>query len=356
MSKSKGIGIDPLEVMDVYGTDAVRWTLTSLAAQGRDIRFGVNVIEGGRAFVTKIWNAARFTLLNLGDYDPSRAPLRSTSLYDRWIRTRLDAALSEAHGAIDAFRFNDAASALYQFVWGEFCDWYIELAKQELQVSQAAHRAATQRTLVEVLAGALVALHPVMPFVTEEILQALPTGDTRLALERGYPGAAAPLSEAEATEMNALVEVVTRVRQVRGELGLAPSSRVVVSFPGAALPFLERHRAGLQALVGAGELRLDDGPAPATSAVVQAGGFLVRVELSDRNFLGDELRRLEKAQKTLEKELAISARKLDNPDFLTRAKEDVVDAERDKRARLESELKNARERIARLRQVLGADA
>jgi valyl-tRNA synthetase len=356
MSKSKGIGIDPLEVMDVYGTDAVRWTLTSLAAQGRDIRFGVNVIEGGRAFVTKLWNAARFALLNLGDYEPARAPLCSGSLYDRWIRTRLDAALSEAHGAIDAFRFNDAASALYQFVWGELCDWYIELAKRELQATHSPNRAATQRTLVEVLAGALVALHPVMPFVTEEILQALPTGDPRLALERGYPKPAEPLSEAEAGEMKALVEVVTRVRQVRGELGLAPANRIVVSFPTKAGSFVERHRAGLRALVGAGELRLDDGPAPATAAVVQAGGHVLRVELGDPSFLGEELRRLEKAQKTLEKELAISSKKLDNPDFLNRAKEDVVDAEREKRTRIEAELKTTLERIARLRQVLGADA
>jgi len=356
MSKSKGIGIDPLEVMDVYGTDAVRWTLTSLAAQGRDIRFGVNVVDGGRAFVTKLWNAARFALLNLGDYEPARAPLGSASLYDRWIRTRLDAALSDAHRAIDAFRFNDAANALYQFVWGELCDWYIELAKQQLQATDQATRAPTQRTLVEVLAGALVGLHPVMPFVTEEILQALPTGDSRLALERGYPSTASPLSENEASEMHTLVEVVTRVRQVRGELGLAPSTRVQVGFPTAALPFVERHAAGLRALVGAGELRFDDGPAPATAAVVQAGGYLVRVELSDPSFLGDELRRLEKAQKTLEKELAISAKKLDNPDFLARAKEDVVEAERDKRARLETELKTTRERISRLRQILGADA
>ena len=156
--------------------------------------------------------------------------------------------------------------------------------------------------------------------------------------------------------MNALVELVTRVRQVRGELGLAPSNRIEVCFPTRAAPFVERHAPGLRALVGAGELRFEDGPAPATAAVVQAGGYLVRVELSDPSFLGDELRRLEKAQKTLEKELAISSKKLDNPDFLARAKEDVVEAERDKRARLEAEAKTIRERIARLHQVLGADA
>jgi len=356
MSKSKGIGVDPLDVMEIYGTDAMRWTLTSLAAQGRDIRFGMNVMEGGRAFVTKLWNAARFTLMNLNDYAPAPGAPAAGSLYDRWIRTRLDAALRESHAAVDAFKFNDAASALYRFVWGELCDWYIELAKQTLQGDQADEKTATQRTLVDVLSGALVALHPVMPFVTEEILSALPTGDDRLAIERGYPAPGPALSADDSREMDALLEVVTRVRQVRGELGLPPSTRVQLVFPTAARPFVDRHLAGLRALAGAGEVRFEDGPPPPLASVTQAGGFAVRVELGDPALLADELKRLEKVLKTLEKDLAMAAKKLDNPDFLARAKEEVVEAEREKHARLTGEERDVREREARLRKLLGSGA
>jgi len=354
-SKSKGIGIDPMDVIEVYGADAMRFTLVSLAAQGRDIRFGEGVVEGGRAFVTKLWNASRFALLNLADHEPSAsAEPGARSLYDRWIRARLDAALREAHAAFESFRFNDGASALYQFVWGELCDWYIELAKRALQGDDPAARRAAQATLLEVLSGALVALHPLMPFVTEEILAALPTGDTRLAMERGYPAPGPALSAADAREMEALLEVVTRVRQVRGELGLAPSTRVRLGFPAAAEAVLSPHLPGLRALSGAKATHFDDAAASPSAAVTHAAGFAVRVELDDPRLLADELRRLEKALAGLEKELATAAKKLGNPSFLERAKPEVVEAEREKHARLGAEESATRERIARLRPLVGA--
>ena len=349
-SKSKGIGIDPMDVMAVYGTDAVRWTLTSLAAQGRDIRFGEPVLEGGRAFVTKLWNAARFALLNLGDFDP-KAPSGPGGLYDRWIRTRLDAALAEAHAALEAYRFSDAASALYAFVWGELCDWYIELAKPALQGSDALARRATQRTLVEVLGGALAGLHPIMPFVTEEIFQALPGRDGRLLLEGGYPPRVTPLAAEEAAEMEALLAIVGRVRQVRGELGLPPSRRIRLGFPPAAERLVRRHEVGIRALTGAGELRFEAGEAPPTAAVTQAAGHAVRVELDDPRFLTEELRRLEKVLQNLEKDLEAVAKKLENPKFLERAREEVVAAEREKHARLGAERDATAGRLARLRSL-----
>ncbi|MCX5738192.1 MAG: valine--tRNA ligase, partial [Proteobacteria bacterium] len=246
-SKSKGIGIDPLDVMDVYGTDAMRFTLTSLAVQGRDIRFGMQVMEGGRAFVTKLWNAARFALMNLADYDPS-APLGEPGLYDRWIRHRMDVAIAEAHVALADFRFNDAAQTLYHFVWGELCDWYIELAKLALQSGEDAQRRATQATLVAVLRGALTALHPIMPFVTDEIAAALPDADGRFLMEGRYPECGAALSAESARDLGVLVEVVTRIRQVRGELDLPQSTLIGVTFPAAAEGFVKRHSAAIRAL------------------------------------------------------------------------------------------------------------
>jgi valyl-tRNA synthetase len=350
MSKSKGIGTDPMDVMAVYGADAMRWTLASLAAQGRDIRFGMETMDGGRAFVTKLWNAARFALMNLGDFSPS--PARDPgNLYDRWIRTRLDAALREAHASLESYRFNDAASALYQFVWGEFCDWDIELAKPALQSADAERRSATQQTLVEVLAGTLVALHPFMPFVTEEIFQALPARDGRLIMEQGYPAAASPLASAEQAEMDALLEVVTRVRQVRGELGLPPALKVRVTLPAAAGAQLTAHETALRSLTGSNAVRFANVEPSPEAALTLAAGHRVQVEVGDPAFFGEERRRLEKALENLDKDLSFVAQKLENPRFVERAKPEVVEAERDKQAKLAAERDALRSRLQRLRGV-----
>jgi valyl-tRNA synthetase len=353
-SKSKGIGIDPLDVMEVYGTDAMRWTLTSLAAQGRDIRFGMHAVDGGRAFVTKLWNAARFALLHLEDWSPGAAAA-PPSLYDRWIRGRMSAALVDAHAHLDAFRFNDAAQALYRFVWGELCDWYIELAKLALAGEDLGARRAAQATLVEVLRGALTALHPFMPFVTDEIAASLPDADGRFLMEGRYPAPALALSEPEAAEMERLIGLIGRIRQVRGELDLPPSTPLRVAFPTAAEPLVRRHEAALRALPRAGALAFDDEPPAPSASVAWVGDWQIRIELDDPGVLRDEVRRLEKALARLDKDLAFAARKLDNPSFAEKAKPEVVAAERDKRERLARERGELGARLERLRRALGVD-
>jgi valyl-tRNA synthetase len=352
MSKSRGNTIDPLEVMAFSGTDAMRFMLVSIAAQGRDVRFDPMQLDGARAFVTKLWNAARFALLNLSDLPPG-GDAGAPGLYDRWIRARLDRALAEAHAAIDAFRFSDAASTLYHFVWDELCDWYIELAKLSLQGSDAAARRATQRTLRDVLDGALAGLHPLMPFVTEEIHAALPGGGARCLLEGAYPARGESLSAAEAAEMDALVEVVTRVRQVRGELGLAPRAGVALTFPPAARALAERHARALRGLTQAAEIRVADEEPPPTAAVTRAAGFAIRVDVGDPSFAGEELRRIDKTLGKLERDLELASRKLDNPQFVARARPEVVEAEREKLARLRDEVGALRARRERLAEVAG---
>ena len=348
-SKSKGIGVDPMDVMDAYGTDAMRYTLTSIAAQGRDIRFGLNVMEGGRAFVTKLWNAARFSLMNLQDFEGGGST-DEASLYDRWIRHRMDVAIAEAHAALDLFRFNDAAQTLYHFVWGELCDWYIELAKLSLQGGDPGARRATQQMLVFVLRGALTALHPIMPFVTEEIGRALPGGGT-LLMEGAYPTPGPALDAADAREMDALVELISKIRQVRGELGLPPASRLSVAFPTAAADFVARHGAAIASLARTAAPTLSDAAPSPTASVLLVQGWSVRVELDDPALLGEELRRLEKEMARIEKDLEIVAKKLGNPSFVERAKPDVVQAERAKQARLAEEATSVRERLERLRRA-----
>ena len=354
-SKSKGIGIDPLDVMEVYGTDAMRFTLTSLAVQGRDIRFGMQVMEGGRAFVTKLWNAARFALMNLADYDAA-APRSEPGLYDRWIRHRMDVAIAEAHVALDEFRFNDAAQTLYHFVWGELCDWYIELAKLALQSGDEARRRGAQATLVTVLRGALAALHPIMPFVTDEIAASLPDADGRFLMEGRYPERGPLLDAESARDLDALVEVVTRIRQVRGELDLPQSTLVGVAFPTAAADFVQRHGAAIRGLARTAEPTCSDAPPSPTASVVLVQGWSVRVELDDPRFVADELRRLDKELARIDKDLAVTARKLDNPSFVERAKPEVVEAEREKLVQLEAERGSVRERLEKLRRVAGGEA
>src|SRR5262249_30523621 len=161
MSKSKGNVVDPLEVMERYGTDALRFTLAALAAQGRDIRLSNERIEGYRNFANKLWNAARFVLSNLEGYRPALARKAPPSLAERWIKSRLAGTMGEARRPLTAYRFNDAAGAIYQFLWHEFCDWYLEWSKLTLYKSDdPATRARTQATLVEVLETTLRLLHP----------------------------------------------------------------------------------------------------------------------------------------------------------------------------------------------------
>ncbi len=353
-SKSKGIGIDPLDVMGIYGTDAMRFTLTSLAVQGRDIRFGMQVMEGGRAFVTKLWNAARFALMNLADYD-ANASVGERGLYDRWILHRMDVAIADAHVALDEFRFNDAAQTLYHFVWGELCDWYIELAKIALQSSDEAQRRAAQATLVTVLRGALTALHPIMPFVTDEIAASLPDADGRFLMERSYPERGAGLDAESARDLDALVEVVTRIRQVRGELDLPQSTLVGVAFPIAATAFVQRHSAAIRALARTAPPTCSDEPPSPTASVVLVQGWSLRVELDDPRFVADEVRRLEKELLRVDKDLAITAKKLDNPSFVERAKPEVVQAEREKLSQLQAERGSVHERLEKLRRAAGGE-
>lgn len=351
-SKSKGIGIDPMEVMEAYGTDAMRFTLTQLAVQGRDIRFGMQVMEGGRAFVTKLWNAARFALMNLADYDAD-APAGEPGLYDRWIRHRMDVAIADAHVALDEFRFNDAAQTLYHFVWGELCDWYIELAKLALQGDDLPSKRAAQATLVAVLRGALTALHPIMPFVTDEIAASLPDADGQFLMQGRYPARGAGLDAESARDMDALVDVVSRIRQVRGELDLPQSTLVSVAFPTAAAAFVERHGAAIRALARTAPPTCSDDPPSPTASVLLVQGWSIRVELDDPRFLADEMRRLDKDVQRIEKDLAVTAKKLENPSFVERAKPEVVAAEREKHQKLAAEREAVTERLAKLRRATG---
>ncbi|HSL47545.1 MAG TPA: valine--tRNA ligase [Candidatus Deferrimicrobiaceae bacterium] len=339
MSKSKGNVVDPLSVMDRYGTDAFRFTLAALAAQGRDIRLAEERIEGYRNFANKIWNAARLVLTNLEGYDPALARRGTPSVADRWIKSRLTEAIAQVRKAIDTYRFNDAASAVYQFLWHEYCDWYLEIAKRTLyQPESPEARAVTQRTLVETLETTLRLLHPFMPFISEELWQRLPRGGERVPaparsiMIAPFPKASRKGRDPEAERLMApVLDFVSAIRTVRSESRISPAVELVVSVKPAGpevAAALERSAAVIGGLARAAITVSGDGARPASSAVATTPSGDVFVRLEGVVDFDAERQRLRKEVERARKEIAFLEGKLGRPEFVERAPAEVVERER----------------------------
>ena len=356
MSKSKGNVVDPLHVMDKFGTDAFRFTLAALAAQGRDIRLAEERIEGYRNFANKIWNAARLVLSNLEGYDPALARRGTPSVADRWIRSRLTEATAQVRKAIDGYRFNDAASAVYQFLWHEYCDWYLEIAKRSLyQPESPAARAVTQRTLVEVLETTLRLLHPFMPFISEELWQRLPhTGDSVPAPARSimiapFPKASRKARDPEAERLMApLLDVVSAIRTIRSESRISPAVELAVTVRPAS-PAVATSLVSSAGIIGglarAAITVAADGARPASSAMATTPSGDVLVRLEGVVDFDAERQRLRKEIEKARKEIAFLDGKLGRPEFVERAPAEVVERER---ARLTEQRETERKLAASL--------
>jgi valyl-tRNA synthetase len=336
MSKSKGNSIDPLEMMDRFGTDAFRFTLAAFTAQGRDVRMSEERIEGYKYFINKIWNATRFSMMNLED-DSAQAVVRreDESIADRWIKARLNRTVGEVIRGLDEYRFNDATAAVYQFVWHEFCDWYLELVKPVLYGKEdTTARRTAQKTLIDVLTASLKLLHPFMPFLTEEVWQTL-VADGNSIMVSAFPETDEAMSDPDAEkEMGLIMDVITRIRNIRGEMNIAPSVKLKVTLAAPAddsQATLEKGRgfimnlANLETLSIAGETREPKGAATAVAGPVHVYVFLAGVI----DVAGEE-HRLQKEIARIDKDLAIVSRKLANPEFLAKAAESVVKKEQEK--------------------------
>ena len=333
MSKSKGNTVDPLELMTKYGTDALRFTLASLAAQGRDIRISDERVESSRNFANKLWNAARLVLSNLEGYDASAGRRSKPDLAARWIQSRLQAAIADVRAHLKSYRFNDATAGVYQFLWSEFCDWYLEIAKLDLyRAEDPARRLATQHALVTTLEATLRLLHPFMPFITEELWQRLPhTGDSIMIA--AYPKPARKLVDAAAErDMATLMGVVTAVRNIRGEMRIPPGTMlsVTIKADGAEATLLRAHTALVQSLARA-TLSVDAAAVrPRNSALAIVGAAEVYVALEGIVDLAAERQRLEKEIRRVEESIGFVRAKLGRPEFTERAPAEIVDKEREK--------------------------
>ncbi len=335
MSKSKGNVADPLEVMGKYGTDAFRFTLAALAAQGRDIRISEDRIEGYRNFANKLWNASRLVLTNLDGYVPAKAKRTAPSLAEQWIESRLAVAVASVRDHLRRYRFNDAASAVYQFVWHELCDWYLEMAKLSLyRAATPAERNRAQHTLVTVLETALRLLHPFMPFITEEIWQRLPhQGDSIMIAPYPRPRRGAVHADAE-REMGSVMALITAIRNIRGEMRIAPGVTLAATVrpgPEHVKAFEDAGRI-IESLARA-QLRVDAGAMrPPNSALAVVGASEVYVDLTGVVDLAAERQRLAKEIARASEQITFLEGKLARPEFVTRAPAEVVERERERLA------------------------
>ncbi|MGD0274653.1 MAG: valine--tRNA ligase [Syntrophales bacterium] len=336
MSKSKGNSIDPLEMVDKYGADAFRFTLAAFTAQGRDIRISEDRIEGYKFFVNKIWNATRFSIMNLEDFPSDENPMAAEheSLADRWIRSRLNRIIGDVVKALDEYRFNEAAASVYQFIWHEFCDWYLELAKPVLYGNGSPERRfAAQQALHLVLKTSLKLLHPFMPFVTEEIWQGLVQDKVAIMISP-FPTSDETLDDPEAeAEIGLIMELITRIRNIRGEMSLPPSKKlkvVIFSDEENKRSIMEKSRTYITNLANLIDLNIvEKDPQPGHSAVGIVGAVRLYVLLEGID-LSSEIMRLEKELSKVEKDLTIVSRKLANRDFLERANQAVIQKEEGK--------------------------
>ena len=353
MSKSRGNSIDPIEMIDKYGADAFRFTLAAFTAQGRDVRMSEERIEGYKYFVNKVWNATRFSLMNLEDYPASGISVsrQEESLPDRWIKARVGRTIEGVIGGIDEYRFNDAAAAVYQFIWHELCDWYLELIKPVLYGNgNPRSRLAAQHTLLYVLKSALKLLHPFMPFLTEEIWHTL-VPDGSAIMVSAFPTVEDSLRDPAAeASMGILIDIISAIRNVRGEMGLAPSKKLKVIISTQEEASRSVVTAGKDYIVAMANLEdcaisgdTKDLKGVATSIV---GNLRILVHLEGVVDIGGEKARLEKEIAKVNKDLSFVGKKIANRDFLARAAEAVIQKEeakyrqlREKHAALDSALK-----------------
>ena len=385
MSKSKGNVLDPLDIIDgisldelitkrtsglmqpqmaekiekrtrkefpegilSYGTDALRFTFASLASTGRDIKFDMGRVEGYRNFCNKIWNAANFVLMNTQGKECGFDSGYSLTQVDQWILSRLNQVIGETRNALDSYRFDHAAQAIYDFTWNEFCDWYIELSKVSLQSEDKQIQRGARHTLLTVLETLLRLCHPIMPFITEEIWQRVAplTGNNgQTIMLAAYPEMEEGLNNPEAeAELAWVMNFILGVRRIRGEMDIAPGKPLPVLLQDASeqdLIYLERNRTYLQKLARLEAINcLNAGDAAPESAIALVGGLKLLIPMAGLIDKEAELARLDKEIQRIQNDLPRVEGKLNNPAFVDKAPAEVIDKEKAKLADMRAALAN----------------
>ena len=355
MSKSLGNGIDPLEVIEKYGADTLRFMLITGNTPGNDMRFYWERVEGTRNFANKIWNASRFALMNMEGYDKD-AELAPYTLADKWILSRLQDTVKDVTGLLERFELGEAGRAIYDFIWSEVCDWYIEIAKPRLYNKEAAaERATAQHVLATVLVSAMKLLHPYMPFITEEIYQCLPHEAESIMISK-WPVADENLIDPEAERgMNAIMDSIKAIRNMRAEVNANPGKKIpAIMLVSEDLREVVAHNDSYIKLLGGIdnlELRPLNGEKPENAMAAVVTGIEVYLPLAGLIDVEKETQRLSKELAAMEKDLQRAGGKLNNAGFLAKAPEDVIAKERAKYEELSGKIEAVKKRMAYLAEL-----
>lgn len=355
MSKSLGNGIDPLEVIEKYGADTLRFMLITGNTPGNDMRFYWERVEGTRNFANKIWNASRFALMNMEGYDKD-AELAPYTLADKWILSRLQDTVKDVTGLLERFELGEAGRAIYDFIWSEVCDWYIEIAKPRLYNKEAAaERATAQHVLATVLVSAMKLLHPYMPFITEEIYQCLPHEAESIMISK-WPVADESLVDPEAERgMNAIMDSIKAIRNMRAEVNANPGKKIpAIMLVSEDLREVVAHNDSYIKLLGGIdnlELRPLNGEKPENAMAAVVTGIEVYLPLAGLIDVEKETQRLSKELAAMEKDLQRAGGKLNNAGFLAKAPDDVIAKERAKYEELSGKIEAVKKRMAYLAEL-----
>ena len=355
MSKSLGNGIDPLEVIEKYGADTLRFMLITGNTPGNDMRFYWERVEGTRNFANKIWNASRFALMNMEGYDKD-AELAPYTLADKWILSRLQDTVKDVTGLLERFELGEAGRSIYDFIWSEVCDWYIEIAKPRLYNKEAAaERATAQHVLATVLVSAMKLLHPYMPFITEEIYQCLPHEAESIMISK-WPVADESLVDPEAERgMNAIMDSIKAIRNMRAEVNANPGKKIpAIMLVSEDLREVVAHNDSYIKLLGGIdnlELRALNGEKPENAMAAVVTGIEVYLPLAGLIDVEKETQRLSKELAAMEKDLQRAGGKLNNAGFLAKAPEDVIAKERAKYEELSGKIEAVKKRMAYLAEL-----
>ena len=357
MSKSLGNGIDPLEIIDMYGADAMKFTLCYMAAQGQDVLIDIDSFKMGSRFANKIWNATRFLLMNLEGRELVTFNVDELTTMDKWIYSQLNSAARDIKTAMEGYRFNDAASAVYSFFWNDLCDWYIEASKQKLLKGSDEEKNLQISILMDILEKSMRLMHPFLSFITEEIYQKLPNHDGDVIVQ-SYPEYDEALSyKDEVGKVEALKDIVRSVRSLRSSLQIAPEKKIRMvlrcddSFN--ALSLIRDEMPFVSSTLSASEFIIDENNAISTSGAVPTSGpgYECFLFVKDAIDVDAEIRKLTQDVSKAEKLLESAEKKLSNPQFINNAKAEAVEKERGKKTEAEEIIRKSQEHIALLKSI-----
>ena len=352
MSKSKGNVMDPLELIDKYGADALRMTLVALAAQGRDIKLSENRVEGYRNFATKLWNAARFCEFNNCSFNKEFNPSSCSHPINSWIISKLFNTTGELELSLEKFRFNDAASSIYNFTWGTFCDWYLEFAKPLFLADDKSVIEETKSTVAWVLTQLLRLLHPFMPFITEELWKNFGEDKNKLLINESWPLIDQVVGKETDREIDWVVDLVAEVRSVRSEANVPAASiipLIVSSADEMRIKAIETHSEIIKKLARLTDIKISRDSPPKNSIQTVIGSSTLILPLGDVIDFEKELERLESQKQKLVIDISKISKKLSDNKFLDKAPKDIVDLQRERLGKNEKSLEKLNESIARLK-------